>query len=493
VESRVGELNLRVTVRPGARVALGTEVETFARAVLARCDELLHARAPRRVVLVRHLETHWRLRAEMLTSRSEFDAVAAELARYLDDQACAGRYPSGALGDVVSFDDEAQWRAAFVAAPAAERARAWYFAPLAARSPAGAEPAGTEHPPTMPGQAASAGAQAAGVRAAARPEPADADAFGGDLSGAARALEPPAAVAVSGVERVPGVRRDTVEVPLRTEFGGLFFLLNPILELGLGELLWTMGLPEGAVLARTAAALLGAAGDCDPGPRLLGGRDPAAELGPLADDLLEGAARSMLVALAEALPRRGLGRIPPLTVGTVVAPCGRLLVATITGTELPVLVRPATSSAAVESGLELLGHAWPREAAPVRGTRGLAALAPAWLQIDPRARVPEHALCCVTNDTGTTALVSQLAGTLGGVLAARTASIVEGEHLGWQALVSTRLAVPAVVRQAPEAITVSFDPERVDLAVRRAGLDRDPGWVPWLEAEVRFEFEEGAA
>jgi hypothetical protein len=120
-------------------------------------------------------------------------------------------------------------------------------------------------------------------------------------------------------------------------------------------------------------------------------------------------------------------------------------------------------------------------------------LAPAWLEIDPRARVPEHALCCVTNDTGTTALVSQLAGTLGGVLAARTASIVEGEHLGWQALVSTRLAVPAVVRQAPEAITVSFDPERVDLAVRRAGLDRDPGWVPWLEAEVRFEFEESEA
>ncbi len=33
-------------------------------------------------------------------------------------------------------------------------------------------------------------------------------------------------------------------------------------------------------------------------------------------------------------------------------------------------------------------------------------------------------------------------------------------------------------------------PISVDLAVRRAGLDRDPGWVPWLEKRVRFAFGE---
>jgi hypothetical protein len=32
--------------------------------------------------------------------------------------------------------------------------------------------------------------------------------------------------------------------------------------------------------------------------------------------------------------------------------------------------------------------------------------------------------------------------------------------------------------------------ESIDLAVRKAGLDRDPGWVPWMERNVRVEFEE---
>jgi hypothetical protein len=34
--------------------------------------------------------------------------------------------------------------------------------------------------------------------------------------------------------------------------------------------------------------------------------------------------------------------------------------------------------------------------------------------------------------------------------------------------------------------------ERIDIAVRRAGLDRDPGWVPWLARTVRFEFVESS-
>jgi hypothetical protein len=39
-------------------------------------------------------------------------------------------------------------------------------------------------------------------------------------------------------------------------------------------------------------------------------------------------------------------------------------------------------------------------------------------------------------------------------------------------------------------MTIRLPMERVDLDVRRAGLDRDPGWVPWLGRCVRFEFVE---
>jgi hypothetical protein len=35
--------------------------------------------------------------------------------------------------------------------------------------------------------------------------------------------------------------------------------------------------------------------------------------------------------------------------------------------------------------------------------------------------------------------------------------------------------------------------ERIDLALRRSGLDRDPGWVPWLQRVVRIEFVPDAA
>ena len=56
-------------------------------------------------------------------------------------------------------------------------------------------------------------------------------------------------------------------------------------------------------------------------------------------------------------------------------------------------------------------------------------------------------------------------------------------------------AAIATVLQLPGAITV--DPERVDLefalnqlplAVRLAGLDRDPGWIPAAGRSIRFHF-----
>lgn len=74
------------------------------------------------------------------------------------------------------------------------------------------------------------------------------------------------------------------------------------------------------------------------------------------------------------------------------------------------------------------------------------------------------------------------------------------------AVVCERLGVPwqaATVRALTArdgAITVTADEIRVELAlatvevdVRRAGLDFDPGWIPWLARTVRIVFAARAA
>ena len=42
----------------------------------------------------------------------------------------------------------------------------------------------------------------------------------------------------------------------------------------------------------------------------------------------------------------------------------------------------------------------------------------------------------------------------------------------------------------PMHIDAWLDPASVDLRIRRAGLDLDPGWVPWLGRVVRFHYRD---
>jgi hypothetical protein len=41
----------------------------------------------------------------------------------------------------------------------------------------------------------------------------------------------------------------------------------------------------------------------------------------------------------------------------------------------------------------------------------------------------------------------------------------------------------------PGWIEVHLDLDDVDVEIRRAGLDLDPGWIPWLGVVVRFLYE----
>ena len=47
---------------------------------------------------------------------------------------------------------------------------------------------------------------------------------------------------------------------------------------------------------------------------------------------------------------------------------------------------------------------------------------------------------------------------------------------------------PVVLRRSPGLVEVGLSLDDVDLNVRRAGLDLDPGWVWWLGATVRFRY-----
>jgi hypothetical protein len=55
-------------------------------------------------------------------------------------------------------------------------------------------------------------------------------------------------------------------------------------------------------------------------------------------------------------------------------------------------------------------------------------------------------------------------------------------------LVLPVLRRPGVVRAEPGWIEVHLPLAGVDPVVRRAGLDLDPGWVPWLGAVVRYVY-----
>lgn len=49
------------------------------------------------------------------------------------------------------------------------------------------------------------------------------------------------------------------------------------------------------------------------------------------------------------------------------------------------------------------------------------------------------------------------------------------------------------LRQADERLVIRFDPESVDLRLRRRALDVDPGWTDWLGLSIRYRYAERGA
>jgi hypothetical protein len=272
-----------------------------------------------------------------------------------------------------------------------------------------------------------------------------------------------------------------------TGFGGLFYLLTCALELDLGESLWRACLPEGDVLAHVAAAILGPEATSDPAPYLFGGVEPGRPFPPVAPEQQQDVAAATGAALAAALPRRGLAALPEIVLDLVSPATGRLLVAAVPGSPLVLFAWPAPAPPSVVAGLRAFLGAWPRSAPPPHARPALAELGGAGrLRPAPDARVSRNILLPEAPSTEAAALLAQAAGALCGLFAARAGALVCPDAA---ALVRRYLALPARVTRTPGEMTVTLSADSIDLSVRRAGLDRDPGRVPWLARVVRLVFQ----
>jgi hypothetical protein len=93
-------------------------------------------------------------------------------------------------------------------------------------------------------------------------------------------------------------------------------------------------------------------------------------------------------------------------------------------------------------------------------------------------------------DLVTAGLLAHCAALLAWYVRARIAAAKEpGEPLSLAALVE-RFEVAAEVRVTAERLEVVMPMTAVDVDMRRAGLDFDPGYAPWLKRRVEFVYEE---
>jgi hypothetical protein len=274
---------------------------------------------------------------------------------------------------------------------------------------------------------------------------------------------------------------------VRTRFGGLFYLLALVMELGIGEALWEACLPEQDILADCAAALLGSEAERDPSPALFGGIEPHSSVDVTAEQHDE-VSTKLIANLIAALPRRGLAQLPGVSLRVHSSATGRALVASAQDSPFPIFVWPADDGREVAKGLNRFLSLWPASAPQLHGTAALA-------EVEGRVRirslpdpVPQAPLFMPeTGSPRTAALINQIAGATGYLFAARVgANAISGAG----SFVAQYLKIPAAVDRTPDEMRIVLPVSRIDIAVRRAGLDRDPGWIPWLKRTVRFVFED---
>src|SRR5262249_18572029 len=107
------------------------QARRFSEQLLTAITDRLDARANGRLVLVRRLPIRIRTRRELFADRAEIERIADDFAAAIPlEQAASTRTEHD---DVVVFDDEVDWRAAYLVEVAQARdTSAWWFAALVA-------------------------------------------------------------------------------------------------------------------------------------------------------------------------------------------------------------------------------------------------------------------------------------------------------------------------------------------------------------------------
>lgn len=258
-----------------------------------------------------------------------------------------------------------------------------------------------------------------------------------------------------------------------TSYAGLFYLATLLLELGTGEHLWAACLPEGRFLGWAAAGLVGD----DPVVNGFGGPDvsvPSVTAAQADEVMTKGC-----VELARALPRRRPDlSIPSLELFLV----GEELFATLPGSVFPIWSSACLRASGLREEVAVLSERWP----------GGLSIPPTLDALGLRGRIhvqSERAPRILFRREG-----QEPAGRLATVAIGTAAALFE-----WRidepraaspaAFVERWLKVPGRIEDSGDLLVVHLRAEDVAFPVRRAGLDRDPGFLPWIERTVVLRFD----
>ena len=264
-----------------------------------------------------------------------------------------------------------------------------------------------------------------------------------------------------------------------TAYSGLFYLVTSVLELGIAEALWQACFPEGTAIAHALSGLLPDA------------RDPALDViarvarAPFAvtDDQVREIARATLEQLVATLPRGGRAALPDGYATFVDGPRGRLLVVTACDGPFVMFALPARTPSEAAAGLAELRARWP-QTTPLFGSPSLIELDRSGQIRHARERPPSPFLVAA-DSCPAVALASLVAGAACQLVVSRAGDRVD-DVAAW---VAHRLAVTGRIVHVEDAIEIWIDANAVDVELRAAGIDRDPGFVPWLETAIRLRFE----
>ena len=258
-----------------------------------------------------------------------------------------------------------------------------------------------------------------------------------------------------------------------TSHAGLFYLATLLVELGTGEHLWTACLPEGQLLGWAATELVGN----DPVTRWFGG------LNVSMPDVTAAQAEEVITkgctALAKALSRQPLTAvIPPLELTLA----DQELIATLPHSVFPVWSAACTKPSELQDAAEVLSNYWP----------GGLAVPAAWNALRLRGKVQtlsKDPLGVYFRSDGPAPAARLAAVTIGTAAALFEWRIGELRQSSATAFVERYLQVKGQLEDAGNRLIVHLRATDVSFPIRRAGLDRDPGYVPWLERTVVLQFE----